>query len=137
MPKGKRPHRPSPRHQAPDEAILLSEPRVTPMAKPVRYPRKLREKLEKVAQTRNERAGNPKRVKHPSEMTPDELLDELGNTMWRDFLMPGTVALMGVKIDEGRKRVDIIHHLTLATPINRIGVPTPWLNSEPVTFRSS
>jgi hypothetical protein len=96
-------------------------------------------RLEKIADARDERESKPKSVreKHPSEMTLEELSNACSSTMWRQFLMPGSVALMGVKIDEALKRVDVMHHLTLCEPSNCIGIPAPWLDEETGSPRST
>ena len=45
------------RHQAPDEAILSVRTMETTMAKPTRYPKKLRKTLEKMEANRDARAA--------------------------------------------------------------------------------
>jgi hypothetical protein len=58
------------------------------MAKPTKYPRKLRQTLEKVAAARDERLAGKKEGFDPFD------------TFIREFLPSGSVSLMSTKIDE-------------------------------------
>jgi hypothetical protein len=90
------------------------------MAKPLRYPKKFRMKLEKVAEKRDERAKQ-------AEPAPDPF-----RTYYQDFLMPGSVDLIHAKLDEGDgksavPRMTTLYRLHPPDRLASVDADPPWL----------
>jgi hypothetical protein len=89
--------------------------------KQVRYPRKLRQKLEKIADARDARAAgiDPKQRE-------EEIADMAFRTLWQDFLSPGSVHLMHSVIDERRHKLNNTYHLEERYRPRWAKAPAPW-----------
>ena len=82
------------RHPAPDETVLsVCTWKHTPMAKPVRYPAKLRKRLEEIAAKREAR-----------EAEGDDANVDFANTFYRAFLPEQSVFGVYASIDEVLRR---------------------------------
>jgi hypothetical protein len=84
------------------------------MAKTVRYPRKLRAKLEKIASGRDAREARAE-----PEIDP-------WHTFYRDFLPTGSVHLMHTVMTETLMRMETHMHMAAPYEPERIAVPPPW-----------
>jgi hypothetical protein len=101
--------------------------------KPTKYPRKFRQKLEKIAEARDERA-----LKDPHDMTEEEIYEAASATFWKDFLPEGSVAMMHAKINENQRRIEMTYHLEIPHRRRVIGFPAPWrLDEETGSPRST
>ena len=85
-----------------------------------RYPRKFRQKLERIAQKRE--------VRQAEEMTEEEVLERATATLWREFLPKESVVLMAAQLDEKHHRLNVIHHLQPPHTPSRIVTRPPWEN---------
>jgi len=92
------------------------------MAKPKLYPKKFRQKLERMREQREER---PQR-KHPSEMTFDELAHEATNTLWREFIPKDSIALMYAKLDAEHMRMTMNYHFDMPRRPCYVTAMAPW-----------
>ena len=87
--------------------------------KPTRYPKKFRQKLEKMQATREVR-----------ESDDDELYEQkVTATLWREVIAEGSVALMHAVLDEQHHRVDFTMHLNLHS-VDFVFRPPPWQNDD-------
>jgi hypothetical protein len=94
------------------------------MAKPARYPKKFRQKLEKVASARDERAatGDPNASLEGSlEAHP------LFHNFWKDFLPRRSVYAMMNKVDEVLERIEVVYHMERPVAAPRVLLRPPWL----------
>jgi hypothetical protein len=101
------------------------------MSKKTKYPKKFRQKLEKIAAERDAR-----NLRDPSEMTPDELMDAASDMLWRDFLPAGSVAVMHGRVHENQRRMELTMHLDFPRFVARVAAPAPWLDEETGTSLS-
>ena len=85
-----------------------------------RYPRKFRQKLERITEKREAR--------HAAEMTEEEVLERATATLWREFLPKESVVLMAAQLDEKHHRLNVIHHLQPPHTPSRIVTRPPWEN---------
>ena len=88
------------------------------MAKKARYPRKLRQKLEKIADARD--ARDPDAVDLEAKR-----FDKAFGTLWHEFLGPGSVHILHVRADEVRQKFYVTCRLRQSV-VNRITVAAPW-----------
>ena len=99
------------------------------MSKKTKFPRKFRQKLEKIAAARDARDVN--------RMTDEEIGREVFDMLWRDFLPPNSVELMRAQFHENRRRLEISHELKLPSFGHvMVTTPAPWLDDETGTPRS-
>jgi hypothetical protein len=89
------------------------------MAKPLRYPKKFRMKLEKVAEKRDQRIKQ-------AEPAPDPF-----RTYYQDFLMPGSVDLIHARLDEGDgksavPRMTTLYRLHPQDQLASVKADPPW-----------
>ncbi len=82
--------------------------------KQIRYPRKLRQTLERVASGRDAR-----------EAMADPEFDPW-HTFYRDFLPTGSVHLMHTVMDERLLRLETHMHMAAPEEPDQIAVPPPW-----------
>ena len=90
------------------------------MAKKTRYPRKLRQTIEKIAAARDER-----------EARADEPESEY-STLWQDFIPRNSVHLVHTKVDEMRQRIISTFMMEPQFHHPRTFVRPPW-DTEPET----
>jgi hypothetical protein len=83
-----------------------------------RYPKKLRLKLERLAEKREARQAQ--------EMTQEQVMEQAAATLWREFLPNESVMLMAARFDEKHHRLSVIHHLEPPHLPSRIVNPPPW-----------
>lgn len=86
------------------------------MAKPLKYPKKFRMKLDKIAGAREQ--------PDPSPHEP--------HSYWGSFLEKNSVTLMNVHIDDVLKRIEIGHTLALGPAVDMCVAWAPWI-TVPVT----
>lgn len=87
------------------------------MAKPVRYPKKLRVKLEKVA------AGARERVE---ETAHEAGFNHFSNTFWMSFAPVGSVSLLRTELDETLSRLSTVMHMEAPLRAEWVTTPAPW-----------
>lgn len=95
------------------------------MAKPIKYPRKLRQKLEKITEKREER-------EKAQDADPEERIP----TLWHMFLRNKSVAIMRPKfVGETPQDLGIENLYVLELPFHMfhetICVRPPWLDDDP------
>jgi hypothetical protein len=91
------------------------------MAKPLRYPKKFRMKLEKVGEKSDQRAKQAEADANP-----------LFRTYYQDFLMPGSVDLIHARMDEGDgksavPRMTTLYRLHPPDQLASVKADPPWL----------
>jgi hypothetical protein len=92
-------------------------------SKPMRYPRKLRQTIEKVASARDERAatGDPNAGLEGSlEANP------LFHNFWKDFLPRNSVYAMMNTVDEVLRRIEVVYHMAKPVAAPRVLLRPPW-----------
>jgi hypothetical protein len=89
------------------------------MAKPVKYPRKLRHKLEKIASAREEREALAADIDRDLSGTPF-------NTFYRSFLPTGSVHTMLARVDDVLQRIEVTSHMAPPPATKRAFVRPPW-----------
>jgi hypothetical protein len=86
-----------------------------------RYPRKFKQKLEKVASARDERAatGDPNaRIEAP--------INPLFHNFWRDFVPRNSVGAMINTLDHELERIDVLYHLEMPVRAPCVFAQPPW-----------
>ena len=101
--------------------LSISTMDTTTMAKQTRFPRKLRQKLERVANARDERAatGDPNAIL-------EEEINPLFHNFWRDFLPRGSCYAMVNTVDDVLQRIETVCHMVKPVPAQRVLVRPPW-----------
>jgi hypothetical protein len=105
-------------HRMPDET-LMSRPRKDKlMVKKLRYPRKLRQTLERV------REGAEERVSQDEPPVPPDFA-----THWQAFLRPGSVAIMMARLDGELNRLVTAYHLCCPDGADMVAARAPWVDN--------
>lgn len=91
------------------------------MAKPAKYPKKLRHKLEQIKAGREERAAE-------ADTKEAEKFDPF-NLFWRAFHRPESIELMSARIDEEARKL-IIRHRMRARRTSWVLGAAPWLSHD-------
>lgn len=106
------------------------------MAKPAKYPKKFRQKLEAIATARDDRSPyepkTPGKKKHPADMTGDELMAAANDLLWHQFLPSGSVDLMHAKASDDQRRLDTTVHMRLKWRPEYVGAAAPWLSPDQI-----
>ena len=103
------------------------------MAKPIKYPRKLRATLERVA------AGAAGRREY--ESVRREIEEELGedfdplHVFWNDFLPRKSLAFMATRTDEVLRRIEVVNYFEaprehFEDPTLYCTAPAPWAETD-------
>jgi hypothetical protein len=103
------------------------------MTKPVKYPRKLRMKLEKIAAARDNREALPPGAEDLAKELFGNLSEEDRwpfNTFGRSFLPRNSVHLMAARIDDVHERIITTAYLFPQHHAEVIGISAPWLAQE-------
>jgi hypothetical protein len=91
------------------------------MAKKARYPAKFRQKLEKVAAQRDAR-------------TTETGMERIFATLYQtDVLLPGSVHLMHMKLDDDAQRMSTVYRLRPPPTPDYVFSPPPWPPIDPKT----
>jgi len=85
--------------------------------KPNHYPKKFRQKLERVANGRET---------HEAETAIDVDLPPIFNTFYKSFLPRNSVDTMLARVDEVLNRVDVTSWFRRDPPVKRVTVRPPW-----------
>jgi hypothetical protein len=94
-----------------------------PMAKkPLRYPRKLRQTIEKVEKNRQARAatGDP-------NASLEDNMNPLFHNFWRDFLPRGSVHTMIAEVDDVLQRISHTSYMRPPFQAKRVFARPPWV----------
>lgn len=90
------------------------------MAKPPKYPKKLRQKLEKVAEAREERAAD---AEH------EAVMEKWHGTLWREFLPSASCQVIQGELDPHHFRINTTYSMTV--PVREyLDVRAPWLREK-------
>lgn len=96
------------------------------MPKQTKYPRKFRQKLERVAIARD---GRSEWLDGDRSIDPDKI--DVHQTFYRSFLPAKSVQAMICRIDDVLERVCITTHMGEGPVPERVSVAPPWARSEP------
>ena len=99
------------------------------MAKPVKYSRKLRKTLEKVASAREERAA----IAAEDDFDNSALIGSPFNTFYRSFLPTVSVHTMLARVDDVLQRIEVTNYMEPPLAIERILVPPPWASETDIS----
>jgi hypothetical protein len=89
--------------------------------KPVQYPKKFRQRLEKMGNEREQREAAP---------TPEEFdawFNEATDVVIRELFLPETVHFSHARFDDVQRRITVRHTLVDPIRFDYVCVPPPWL----------
>ena len=91
------------------------------MAKPLKYPKKLRVKLEKMAEKREDRVAADAEAKDN---------ERVFNTLWHEFLGKGSVHVIRARFSDDQTKIQSTYDLFAAEKAEYVYTTPPWPPSE-------